>query len=160
MLQIYNSLTGELEHFRPIVPGKVGMYVCGMTVYDLCHLGHARMLLVFDMVSRYLRSSGYDVTYVRNITDVDDKINAASVESGEDIGVITERFTAGCARKRRKPLGVRPALSHILFLEPRIFQIFGFLKCVGRFWAPGGVPMARSRNFASDGLWESPWRHF
>lgn len=92
MLQIYNSLTGELEHFRPIVPGKVGMYVCGMTVYDLCHLGHARMLLVFDMVSRYLRSSGYDVTYVRNITDIDDKIIARANENGETTDALTERF--------------------------------------------------------------------
>ena len=94
MLQIYNSLTGKLEPLRPIVPGKVGMYVCGMTVYDYCHLGHARMLLAFDMVSRYLRASGYNVTYVRNITDVDDKIIARANENGESTAALTERFIA------------------------------------------------------------------
>ncbi|MDH5392160.1 MAG: cysteine--tRNA ligase, partial [Gammaproteobacteria bacterium] len=74
MLRIYNSLTNKKEEFTPIEAGKVRMYVCGMTVYDLCHLGHARVLVVFDMVVRYLRSIGYDVTYIRNITDIDDKI--------------------------------------------------------------------------------------
>lgn len=92
MLQIYNSQTRIKENFTPIVPGKVSMYVCGMTVYDLCHLGHARVLVVFDAVTRYLRYSGYDVTYVRNITDVDDKIIARANENGEDIDALTTRF--------------------------------------------------------------------
>ncbi|TNF52821.1 MAG: cysteine--tRNA ligase, partial [Gammaproteobacteria bacterium] len=74
MLQIYNSLTRRKADFVPLEPGKVRMYVCGMTVYDLCHLGHARVMVVFDVVYRYLRHLGYDVTYVRNITDIDDKI--------------------------------------------------------------------------------------
>ncbi len=74
MLKIHNSQTRKKEVFKPIEPGKVKMYVCGMTVYDLCHLGHARVLVAFDAVTRYLRFSGYDVTYVRNITDIDDKI--------------------------------------------------------------------------------------
>lgn len=74
MLSLYNTLTRQKEVFTPIEPGKVRMYVCGMTVYDYCHLGHARVMVVFDMVSRWLRASGLDVTYVRNITDIDDKI--------------------------------------------------------------------------------------
>ena len=83
MLHIYNTLTRRKEPFRPLGPNRVGMYVCGMTVYDYCHLGHARMLLVFDMVARYLRHRGYPLTYVRNITDIDDKIIARAQENGE-----------------------------------------------------------------------------
>ena len=92
MLHIYNSLTRKKELFTPIVPGMVKMYVCGMTVYDLCHLGHARVLVVFDTVTRYLRHSGYQVNYVRNITDIDDKIIARANENGEDFNVLTTRF--------------------------------------------------------------------
>jgi len=92
MLKIHNSQTRKKETFKPIEPGKVKMYVCGMTVYDLCHLGHARVLVVFDTVTRYLRYSGYDVTYVRNITDIDDKIINRANENGEDFSVLTKRF--------------------------------------------------------------------
>jgi len=92
MLKIYNTLTRTKQAFVPVEPGKVRMYVCGMTVYDYCHLGHARVLVVFDMVSRWLRASGYDVTYVRNITDIDDKIIRRAAENGETIGTLTERF--------------------------------------------------------------------
>ena len=74
MLKIYNTLTRDKQAFIPINAGAVRMYVCGMTVYDFCHLGHARVMVVFDMVSRWFRASGYEVTYVRNITDIDDKI--------------------------------------------------------------------------------------
>ena len=92
MLQIYNSLTRKKEVFTPIEPGKVKMYVCGMTVYDLCHLGHARVLVVFDTVVRYLRFRGYEVTYVRNITDIDDKIIQRANENGEAFDALTRRF--------------------------------------------------------------------
>ena len=92
MLRIYNTLTRTKEELRPIEAGHVRMYVCGMTVYDYCHLGHARVLVAFDVVARYLRSLGYRVTYVRNITDVDDKIIARANESGEDFSRLTERF--------------------------------------------------------------------
>jgi len=92
MLEIYNSLTSKKEPFTPIEPGKVRMYVCGMTVYDYCHLGHARMMMVFDIVARYLRYRGYDLTYIRNITDIDDKIIARANESGEAFSELTERF--------------------------------------------------------------------
>jgi len=91
-LHIYNSLTRKKEPFQPLVEGKVGMYVCGMTVYDYCHLGHARVLVVFDMVVRVLRSRGLNVRYVRNITDIDDKIIARAGELGESIDTLTARF--------------------------------------------------------------------
>jgi cysteinyl-tRNA synthetase len=92
MLQLYNTLTKKKEIFKPINPGKVSMYVCGMTVYDDCHLGHGRMFVVFDMVSRYLRSQGYEVNYVRNITDIDDKIINRANERGEKFNELAERF--------------------------------------------------------------------
>ena len=92
MLNIYNTLARQKQQFVPIVPGKVSMYVCGMTVYDYCHLGHARVMVVFDLVSRWLRASGYTVDYVRNITDIDDKIIQRAAENGETIAALTERF--------------------------------------------------------------------
>jgi len=92
MLHIHNSLTKQKERFTPIEPGKVKLYVCGMTVYDFCHVGHARVMVVFDVVTRYLRASGYDVTYIRNITDIDDKIIARANENNETIQALTERF--------------------------------------------------------------------
>ena len=94
MLKIYNSLSREKQVFVPIEPGQVRMYVCGMTVYDYCHVGHARVLVVFDAVQRWLRASGYDVTYVRNITDIDDKIIKRAVENNETIAQLTDRFIA------------------------------------------------------------------
>ncbi|OGS81225.1 MAG: cysteine--tRNA ligase [Gallionellales bacterium GWA2_55_18] len=92
MLKIYNTLTRDKQEFTPIVPGTVGMYVCGMTVYDYCHLGHARVMVVFDMVYRWLKASGYDVNYVRNITDIDDKIIRRAAENNESIHALTQRF--------------------------------------------------------------------
>jgi cysteinyl-tRNA synthetase len=92
MLKIYNTLTGSKEIFTPRVAGKVGMYVCGMTVYDYCHIGHARVMVVFDIAARYLRYSGYDLTYVRNVTDIDDKIIKRAQENNEQIADLTERF--------------------------------------------------------------------
>ncbi|HSO83832.1 cysteine--tRNA ligase [Thiocapsa sp.] len=92
MLQIHNSLTRRKDPFQPIEPGKVRMYVCGMTVYDYCHLGHARVMVVFDVVYRYLRALGYEVTYIRNITDIDDKIIRRAAEAGEPMQALTERF--------------------------------------------------------------------
>ena len=94
MLHIQNTLSGKKELFTPIHPGKVNMYVCGMTVYDFCHIGHARVLVVFDVITRYLRKiyGAENVTYVRNITDIDDKIIARAIENGEDISALTNRF--------------------------------------------------------------------
>jgi cysteinyl-tRNA synthetase len=92
MLKIYNTLARTKQTFVPIEPGKVRMYVCGMTVYDFCHLGHARVMVIFDVVQRWLRAAGYDVTYVRNITDIDDKIIKRAQENGETMQALTERF--------------------------------------------------------------------
>ena len=92
MLKIYNTLTREKQDFKPIDPGKVRMYVCGITVYDYCHVGHARMMMAFDVVRRWLRASDYKVTYVRNITDIDDKIIRRAVENKEPIAALTDRF--------------------------------------------------------------------
>ena len=108
MLHIYNTLTRRKEPFRPLGSGRrVGMYVCGMTVYDYCHLGHARMLLVFDVVARYLRHRGYRLRYVRNITDIDDKIIARAHENGEPFEAVTERFIAAM-HEDCEALGIGP----------------------------------------------------
>ena len=92
MLSIYNTLNNKKEIFKSIEPSKVKMYVCGMTVYDFCHIGHARVLIVFDMITRWLRESGYEVTYVRNITDIDDKIIKKAIVDNVDYKVVTENF--------------------------------------------------------------------
>ncbi len=138
MLQIYNNLTRQKETFTPIEAGKVGMYVCGMTVYDYCHIGHARVLVAFDLVARYLRYSGYEVTYVRNITDIDDKIIKRANENGEGIGSLTERFIEAM-HDDAAALGVMPP-----DLEPRattsMTQIIDMIKTLvakGYAYAPG-----------------------
>lgn len=113
MLQIYNSLHNRKEVFTPIEANKVRMYVCGMTVYDYCHLGHARVLVVFDMVYRYLQASGYDVTYIRNITDIDDKIIKRANENSEAFTALTERFI-DAMHEDEAALGVLPPTA-----EPR-----------------------------------------
>jgi cysteinyl-tRNA synthetase len=107
MLQIHNSLTRRKDPFQPIEPGKVRMYVCGMTVYDYCHLGHARVMVVFDVVYRYLRALGYEVTYVRNITDIDDKIIRRAAEAGESMTALTERFIEAM-HEDAEALGILP----------------------------------------------------
>ncbi len=107
MLFIHNSLTRAKEAFVPLQPGRVRMYVCGMTVYDLCHLGHARVFVVFDMVVRWLRASGYQVDYVRNITDIDDKIIKRAQENGETPAALTTRYIDAMHEDERA-LGVLP----------------------------------------------------
>jgi cysteinyl-tRNA synthetase len=106
-LKIYNTLAREKQAFVPMEAGKVRMYVCGITVYDYCHLGHARMVLAFDLVHRWLKASGYDVTYAQNITDIDDKIIKRAVENGETIGQLTSRFIDAMNEDWRA-LGVLP----------------------------------------------------
>ncbi|ACE84981.1 cysteine--tRNA ligase [Cellvibrio japonicus] len=91
-LQIYNTLSRQKEEFKPLKPGKISMYVCGITVYDYCHIGHARVLVAFDVITKFLRSQGWDVTYVRNITDIDDKIIKRANENGEQYTDLTKRF--------------------------------------------------------------------
>ncbi|HEY1724664.1 MAG TPA: cysteine--tRNA ligase [Steroidobacteraceae bacterium] len=92
MLRIHNSLSGRKEELRPIRPGRIGLYVCGVTVYDYCHVGHARCYIAFDVIRRWLRYRGFDVTYVRNITDIDDRIIARAADNREPIGALTARF--------------------------------------------------------------------
>ena len=111
MLKIYNTLAREKQVFTPIIAGKVSMYVCGMTVYDYCHLGHARVMVAFDMVSRWLRTSGYEVTYVRNITDIDDKIIKRANENNETIGQLTQRFIDAMDEDSAKLGVLRPNLE-------------------------------------------------
>ena len=127
MLQIHNSLTRKKEALRPVEPGHVRMYVCGMTVYDFCHLGHARMLVSFDVVQRWLRASGYRVTYVRNITDIDDKIIRRAVETGKRLSDVTSFFIDAMHADERA-LGVQPP-DH----EPRATEHVGdMLQIIAR----------------------------
>jgi cysteinyl-tRNA synthetase len=119
MLTLYNSLTRQKEVFTPLTPGQVRMYVCGMTVYDYCHLGHARVLVVFDMIVRWLRTSGYEVTYVRNITDIDDKIIKRAQDNGEPYTALTDRFIRAM-HEDEKALNVLPPDR-----EPRATEYVG-----------------------------------
>ena len=138
MLKIYNTLAREKQAFRPIHPERIGIYVCGMTVYDYCHLGHARVMVVFDMVAKWLRASGYKVNYVRNVTDIDDKIIRRAIENGESISDLTSRFIAAMHEDAER-LGV-DAPDH----EPRATQyvgqmiaMIGTLVGKGLAYAPG-----------------------
>jgi cysteinyl-tRNA synthetase len=132
MLKIYNSLTREKQTFTPIEPGKVRMYVCGMTVYDFCHLGHARVMVVFDMIARWYRASEYQVTYVRNITDIDDKIIKRANENGETIDVLTQRFIDAMDEDSAKLGIIRPDI------EPRATQhIQGMLDMIAKLIEKG-----------------------
>ncbi len=124
MLQIYNSLTNQKETFTSIDANKIRMYVCGMTVYDHCHLGHARVMVAFDVVFRYLKASGYNVTYIRNITDIDDKIIARANENGEDFKALTERFIDAMHDDERA-LGIQPPTAEPKATDniPEIFEM-------------------------------------
>jgi len=131
-LMIYNTLTRSKEIFTPLEPGKIRMYVCGITVYDYCHLGHGRMLLAFDVITRYLRARGYDVTYVRNITDIDDKILRRAAENGEPYNALTARFIDIMHEDERR-LDVLPPS-----IEPRATQHIGdIISLVERLIAKG-----------------------
>ena len=141
MLKIHNTLTRQKQQFVPIVPGQVGLYVCGMTVYDYCHLGHARVLVVFDMVARWLRASGYRVTYVRNITDIDDKIIRRAGENHESIRQLTDRFIS-CMNQDAAALDVlKPDF------EPRATEFVGAMQeMISALQARGYAYLAASRD--------------
>ena len=112
-LRIYNTMSRKKEEFVPLTPGKIGMYVCGVTVYDYCHIGHARVMISFDVIARYLRHQGYEVTFVRNITDVDDKI----IDRAKELGISPEDLTGKFIRafhEDMEALGVEPVSK-----EPR-----------------------------------------
>ncbi len=137
MLKIYNSLFREKQTFTPIEAGKVRMYVCGMTVYDFCHLGHARVMVVFDMVSRWFRVSGFDVTYVRNITDIDDKIIKRANENNETIGDLTQRFIDAMDEDSAKLGIIRPDI------EPRATaHIDGMIGMISKLIEKGHAYLA------------------
>ncbi len=139
-LRIYNTLTRALEDFSPIEPGHVRMYVCGMTVYDLCHLGHARSMMAFDVVGRWLAARGLRVTYVRNITDIDDKIIRRALENGETLRSLTDRMVEALHRDS-DALGIQrpthePRATHYV---PQMLGMIGTLESKGlAYRAPGG----------------------
>jgi len=153
MLTIYNSLTRTKEPLTPIVPGKIQLYVCGMTVYDYAHVGHARVMVVFDTVVRYLRARGFDVTYVRNITDIDDKIIKRAAENDESVDTLTERFIRAM-REDEVALGLGAPDA-----EPRatrhLAEIIAMIEAlVGRGYAypaPNGDVYYRVRKFGHYG---------
>ena len=131
-LRIHNTLSRSIETFTPIEPGQVRMYVCGITIYDLCHVGHARFLVAFDVIARWLRTLGYHVTYVRNITDIDDKIIRRALELGEPIRSLTARMTQAM-HEDMAALGIEPP-TH----EPRATQhVADMLALIARLEARG-----------------------
>lgn len=119
MLQIYNTLTRQKEEFKPIKPGKISMYVCGITVYDYCHIGHARTSIAFDVIARFLRSQSWDLNFVHNITDIDDKIIRRANELGEKFDALTKRFI-DAMHEDEKSLGILPPS-----IEPRATEFIG-----------------------------------
>ncbi len=153
MLKLYNSLSRNKQVFTPRIPKQVSMYVCGMTVYDFCHLGHARVMVVFDMVARWLRASGYTVTYVRNITDIDDKIIKRANENQETIQSLTQRFITAMDEDSAKLGIVRPDL------EPRATEhVQGMLDMIAQlidkgfaYVASNGDVFYKVRSFADYG---------
>ena len=153
MLRIHNTLSRTKEAFIPLQAGRVRMYVCGMTVYDLCHLGHARVFVVFDMIVRWLRAGGFAVEYVRNVTDIDDKIIRRAEENGESPSALTERYITAMHEDERA-LGVLPP-DH----EPRATQyVTQMLEMIGElerkglaYAANNGDVYYRVRSFADYG---------
>ena len=153
MLKIYNTLAREKQVFKPIVAGKIGMYVCGMTVYDFCHLGHARVMVVFDAVSRWLRASGYEVTYVRNITDIDDKIIKRANENGETIAQLTQRFIDAMDEDSAKLGVIRPTIEPKAteFVDGMISMISALIDKGFAYIADNGDVFYSVNNFAGYG---------
>jgi cysteinyl-tRNA synthetase len=152
MLQIYNTLSRTKEPFKPAQAGQVRMYVCGMTVYDFCHLGHARMLVSFDVVQRWLRASGLAVDYVRNITDIDDKIIRRAVETGRRIGEVTE-FYIEAMHADERALGVEAPDR-----EPRATQYVGeMLDIIGKLEQNGPASFPARRWTTCAPASASPW---
>ncbi len=137
-LRIYNSLTRRVEDFVPIEPGHVRMYVCGMTIYDLCHMGHARMMMAFDVVYRWLRASGWQVTYVRNITDIDDKIIRRALERGVSIRALTDEMIAAM-RADIGAIGIAPPTHEPRATEfvPQMLSMIGTLESKGLAYRSG-----------------------
>ncbi len=153
MLKIYNSLSRDKQTFVPIEAGKVRMYVCGMTVYDYCHLGHARVMVVFDMISRWLRASDYQVTYVRNITDIDDKIIKRAIENNETIGVLTQRFIDAMDEDSARLGIIRPDIEPRAteYIDGMIAMISALIEKGHAYLASKGDVFYSVRSFADYG---------
>jgi cysteinyl-tRNA synthetase len=153
MLKIHNSLTGEKQEFEPLRPGEVRMYVCGMTNYDYIHVGHARMLTVFDLIQRYLRSKGYKVTYVRNVTDIDDKIIERAAANGENWADLARRFTAAmhedCATLGLQAPDLEPRATE--YIGPIIAMTQTLIDKGYAYVAADGDVMYSVRKFAAYG---------
>ncbi|WP_291474823.1 cysteine--tRNA ligase [Acidovorax sp.] len=152
-LRIYNTLSRALEDFSPLEPGHVRMYVCGMTIYDLCHIGHARMMMAFDVVQRWLKSSGYRVTYVRNITDIDDKIIKRALERGITIRQLTDEMIAAM-HADIGALGIEPPALEPRATEyvPQMLSLIGQLEGKGlAYRSPHGDVNYSVRKFAGYG---------
>jgi len=153
MLRIHNSLTGEKEEFKPLLPNQVRMYVCGMTNYDYIHVGHARMLVAFDLVQRYLRSLGFEVTYVRNITDIDDKIIERAAANGENWADLARRFTVAmhedCAVLGLQQPDLEPRATE--FIGPIIAMIQTLIEKGYAYEASSGDVMYSVRKFPQYG---------
>ena len=151
-MKIFNTLTMHKEEFVPIEPGKVRMYVCGPTVYNLIHIGNARPMIVFDTVRRYLEHKGYEVNYVSNFTDVDDKIIKAAIEEGVSADVISQRYIAEC-KKDMEGMNVRPATTHPLATQ----EIGGMIDMIsdliekGHAYEKNGTVYFRTRSFPGYG---------
>lgn len=152
-MKIYNTLTKRKEEFVPIEPGKVRMYVCGPTVYNLIHIGNARPMIVFDTVRRYMEHKGYEVNYVSNFTDVDDKIIKKAIEEGVDAETISQRYIAEC-KKDMKAMNVKPATAHPLATQ----EICGMLEMIEKliqkghaYRAADGTVYFRTRSFREYG---------
>jgi cysteinyl-tRNA synthetase len=152
-IRIYSTLSRALENLSPLIPGQVRMYVCGMTVYDFCHLGHARSMVAFDVVQRWLRHSGYQVTYVRNVTDIDDKIIRRAMENGETIRSLTDRMIAAL-HQDADALGIeRPTLEpRATDYVPQMLSLIAQLEDKGlAYRAPSGDVNYAVRKFAGYG---------
>ena len=152
-MNIYNTLSKRKEEFVPLEEGKVKMYVCGPTVYNLIHIGNARPMIVFDTVRRYMEHKGYEVNYVSNFTDVDDKIIKKAIEEGVDASVISERYIAEC-KKDMEAMNIKPATTHPKATE----EICGMLDMIGTliekghaYVAPDGTVYFRTRSFKDYG---------
>ncbi|MBU1359680.1 MAG: cysteine--tRNA ligase [Gammaproteobacteria bacterium] len=152
-LRIHNTLSRQTEEFKPLRPGEVRMYVCGMTVYDFCHIGHARSMIAFDVVQRWLRQSGFAVSYVRNITDIDDKIIRRAVENGESIRALTDRMI-DALHEDADALGIeRPTHEpRATDYVPQMLSMIATLECKGlAYRSPNGDVNYAVRRFAGYG---------
>ena len=153
MIRIYNTMSKRKEDFVPLHEGKVGMYVCGPTVYNLIHIGNARPMIVFDTVRRYLEYRGYEVNFVSNFTDVDDKIINKAKEEGVDASVISERYIEEC-KKDMAALNVRPATTHpraTMEIGGMIEMIKSLIDTGYAYVAKDGTVYYRTRKFRDYG---------